>query len=1451
MNLAPCPSAAPRSRAASARLRATAARSCATAARSCATAARSCATAARSCATAARSCATAARSCATAARSCATAARSCATTALLPGLALLGLALLAPGGRAGADDRNLFRASSTSPLVMTILDSSASMQLRPDGSFAPAGADDPNSRFYQAKAALYEVIEALGGDLVYGWAHFNQEGMEVLHKRWLYAGELINGDASSRFAPTGGPISFGPRPSALSVGSCAVPLVADSMEDVELFPKLGDGSALFVELQGSQLIFFFTLDPSLGAETPTLSYTIRTNPGCGMGVGDDPVTFELQLSPYYTADNDGNAFESGRGFDYLQYSEAIDTPFGHAVKDYEVDSACRSNDSWMANENGATSDSSFSSPDGRPSSDGDPALYYDNSAPPSGPTCSSQGDPFVRGDIVPFDWVNRIDASVEGWEVGAKEEILRRLNPNRAFGGPDDFRIARYFQNTPSGGRLELAPAPVGSLFAADRYPPILTGLGTPLAGVLDDLYDYFQEFAECAEDEVEGDERFPCRQRYLILVTDGAESCIDPLTGDPDGAVAEAARKLHEDLGFKIFVIGFGADVDAGVLRTLADAGGTGTEDADNDGNVDCEELSTATFDFCPGPQVAADKLQLVAALGRAFGAVQPNPSAAFAAATAPEVTAETEDSIFLSSFVPVDDANTNPGKLFHFIRPLPLRQDASGRFVADENEICSDDEDLSCLAWEADAVMRGSGGFDQVPSVTQAKNGTHLLGGGTGERRLFYAQEPGTAGTVKLPTRLLTPPTSGSVAELDLLFGMGLPLADAARIPNIVTGVVAEKTAVSPLDPADVFTYILPDFFHSSPRLAGAPARAEYLIQNLPAGSSLDCNTSKGYRCFFEKHRYRRKVLLAGGSDAQLHAFDAGTFDSQVTGGLQVGTFNRGTGQEIFAYVPRALLPRLVDFEIPDGAEEPSSPSHKFGVDNPVRLDDVFIDPAHTGSPTANDREWRTVAFGTLREGGRSVFALDVTQPDPLTTAGGEQVPQANDYVPSCMEFTSYSSSDCGPVAYGSVLWEFEDQYDAAGALCAGGTGCVGTLADDDADGQPDLGNTWSVPNTGRVRISVGGATVDRYVAIFGGGIDCLVGPGLGCQGGSDASVGAWLYMVDVETGKALYKRRLDGPAPSTPAAVDTNRDGVLDTIYIGTLAGSMYKVDLSAVPTLTNGRVTSTFWNPARFFTTCDLASRPGTNDPLVAPAVGCPPIFLPPSVFFAQQAGANFALAFGTGDRSDLWNPSRATEVGRFYEIVDSNFVASELPRIAADYPAETAASLNDFSGNPLFDFGGYVLELGAGEKLVSEPFVLGGITVFSTFVPSDQQVVAEQQLCFFNGVSNLYSIFTATGNAVSSTGGSSRYRSAEGLVSNPFTETSGRAGEGDGEDGGQDTEDEVDPDLERIRNELKSFFPPNCRFTSVSIDIKALRSDTGIEFIAPVPVCVVEKNWREF
>jgi hypothetical protein len=45
--------------------------------------------------------------------------------------------------------------------------------------------------------------------------------------------------------------------------------------------------------------------------------------------------------------------------------------------------------------------------------------------------------------------------------------------------------------------------------------------------------------------------------------------------------------------------------------------------------------------------------------------------------------------------------------------------------------------------------------------------------------------------------------------------------------------------------------------------------------------------------------------------------------------------------------------------------------------------------------------------------------------------------------------------------------------------------------------------------------------------------------------------------------------------------------------------------------------------------------------------------------------------------------------------------------------------------------------------------------------------------------------------------------------------------------------------------------LKGLFPDNCRFGNFTLNLKTVRSDTGVVFIAPIPVCIIEKNWKEF
>ena len=56
---------------------------------------------------------------------------------------------------------------------------------------------------------------------------------------------------------------------------------------------------------------------------------------------------------------------------------------------------------------------------------------------------------------------------------------------------------------------------------------------------------------------------------------------------------------------------------------------------------------------------------------------------------------------------------------------------------------------------------------------------------------------------------------------------------------------------------------------------------------------------------------------------------------------------------------------------------------------------------------------------------------------------------------------------------------------------------------------------------------------------------------------------------------------------------------------------------------------------------------------------------------------------------------------------------------------------------------------------------------------------------------------------------------------------------------------------IAPHLDKVMSELRKLFPSNCKFANYRLDVKTLASDTGIIHIAPVPICIIEKNWKEF
>ena len=154
-----------------------------------------------------------------------------------------------------------------------------------------------------------------------------------------------------------------------------------------------------------------------------------------------------------------------------------------------------------------------------------------------------------------------------------------------------------------------------------------------------------------------------------------------------------------------------------------------------------------------------------------------------------------------------------------------------------------------------------------------------------------------------------------------------------------------------------------ILGDIINSSPVIVGTPKYVSYLADQIDGGINTD--GSSKYAAFKAANRAdklpneqtatpRRPMVYVGGNDGMLHGFDA------------------NTGNEIFAFIPSAVIPNLHKLT----GQRYTGGSHQYFVDGTPTVADVYYDDA-----------WHTVLVGTLRAGGRSIFALDITDPDNIS--------------------------------------------------------------------------------------------------------------------------------------------------------------------------------------------------------------------------------------------------------------------------------------------------------------------------------------------------------------------------------------------------------------------------------------------------------------------------------
>ncbi|MDE2607446.1 MAG: PQQ-binding-like beta-propeller repeat protein [Burkholderiales bacterium] len=126
---------------------------------------------------------------------------------------------------------------------------------------------------------------------------------------------------------------------------------------------------------------------------------------------------------------------------------------------------------------------------------------------------------------------------------------------------------------------------------------------------------------------------------------------------------------------------------------------------------------------------------------------------------------------------------------------------------------------------------------------------------------------------------------------------------------------------------------------------------SEARYVKQ--PLQTYLDTN----YSAFATAQANRPPTVYVGANDGMLHAFDA------------------LTGQERWAYIPTAVMPNLYRL-----ADMNYANNHQYFVDGTPEVGDIC---PNAPSSTCSASQWRTIIVGGLNEGGKSYYALDITDP------------------------------------------------------------------------------------------------------------------------------------------------------------------------------------------------------------------------------------------------------------------------------------------------------------------------------------------------------------------------------------------------------------------------------------------------------------------------------------
>ena len=513
--------------------------------------------------------------------------------------------------------------------------------------------------------------------------------------------------------------------------------------------------------------------------------------------------------------------------------------------------------------------------------------------------------------------------------------------------------------------------SPIGSLYS-DIWDKISDSAetnpvgGTPLAASLAEAKINF------LRDVNPVDLSIACRKKFVILITDGADTfgCsgngADPNCGNESSnpgmyrrrmQTVQRAKELAE-AGIKVFVVGFGGSAPECLKRTLNWAAFYGQTDNPTDPNSgDIKAYNITTYgDPCTTTDTNADPAiyplsgyaflaEDASALSKAIKAIAKyiqEKSYSFTAPTIPLVRILDKDVGYISSFIP-EETPFWRGNL----KAYRLNSDGTFPVDADGNPLNAN------LIWDA---------------VVQLKNTS------SSSRRIYTYKN-----------NALTEFIYGNLTNADLDVALD---ADRANLVNHIRGIDAYDIDQD-LNTTEERDWKLGDIFHSNAVIVGSPNRY------------FEDTGFSGPGQFYDTYKDRTKVIIVGGNDGMLHAFNA------------------ATGAEEWAFIPPGVLKTLKFM--------PST--HTYYVDSSAKVSDLWI-YSSMGDKTKTKEEWRTILICGLRKGGKQYFALDIT--DTLNPVFLWEFPKSSDAATLAKVGQSWSEPAIGRVKFehdsgsGSELYE-----------------------------------------------------------------------------------------------------------------------------------------------------------------------------------------------------------------------------------------------------------------------------------------------------------------------------------------------------------------------------------------------------------------------------------------